>query len=965
MDKVSDDTADSELDEQSSPAPSTESDQQPDGAESNESDEEDTGSGRSTSANTSRDRPEPKGDAPKAASYERLPADDELSFEAIASAISSAASNAQLAEERSAAPGGDRMPAEGGAGSLLGSSEQGAAPPLEGDTGLLQSEPASEEAGRPSGLIYPPASVQPAAKPDPSPASRPAQPIRRRTAGEHVAEVIDHIVERRKQAAGSRSPAGQQGPQIVVVAPVGGMKARSLTKAEPAAAPANKSSSGSNSSTPDSKAAIKKQPVVEDKRIVSSLKKEVSQSFGAKKDLLRKQSKPIGARLLGNPAELAKDSSSPSQIKYSERVEVIEDDDSSAFLMKNHPRGSQLAAELDRDDENERRRSDLDTSEPQHQALAPESPAMLLEAIGEQSSIHVSSQPSEPRSRSPRHEMVSHFERYARQFAEPTGHNQQPPQQQPQQQPKLYSAEQLIRDHVLKSKLRTSKQSGQQEPLGAETQKRPEAAGEQQQFMPSQQMKSPPTTVRPPHNGPSSASSTESNSTNRDKLVRQQQPSLASPRQERLLAPNREQPADIQQGYASSIQAVQVPMFMQQKQLTSAQSGPAKQADMYQAIESQQSSLQYQPAPSQQHIAADPGASSNQQQLNEQYQQMEQQQSSQSQQQPQIPQQSALPVFADQEYNVPAHMAESVIQDIQRSQPTIGMVNNQPTLVSLAEQVPYLQNQQQQQLQLQYQPSNQQSLYQLASQQQAWQSQAAAANLLARLANQQQQEYYLNQQQPQTQVLANRNGIETPSKSIRSAIVHPVAQLALRHLLNSIGQQQANAVAASKQSGANEPRARSMAAPLNSNNQVSNQAPTDAMQVAGSAPAISDALPSIGGPLLASPTPDNASTGRSMRSLPIGDKLAAGQASQDQETQESYGQMPAYHMPAGYGDSGGHHYDGDGYQSDHDKKSKGVTFHFGGGPIGGGTQLITSPMGIFKHLMIPLLPNPRGKHSNN
>lgn len=39
--------------------------------------------------------------------------------------------------------------------------------------------------------------------------------------------------------------------------------------------------------------------------------------------------------------------------------------------------------------------------------------------------------------------------------------------------------------------------------------------------------------------------------------------------------------------------------------------------------------------------------------------------------------------------------------------------------------------------------------------------------------------------------------------------------------------------------------------------------------------------------------------------------------------------------------------------------SKGLTLHFGGGPVGGGTQLMTSPVGIFKTLLLPLLPKPR------
>ena len=38
---------------------------------------------------------------------------------------------------------------------------------------------------------------------------------------------------------------------------------------------------------------------------------------------------------------------------------------------------------------------------------------------------------------------------------------------------------------------------------------------------------------------------------------------------------------------------------------------------------------------------------------------------------------------------------------------------------------------------------------------------------------------------------------------------------------------------------------------------------------------------------------------------------------------------------------------------------KGLTLHFGGGPIGGGGQIVTSPIGIFKTLLLPLLPKPR------
>lgn len=49
----------------------------------------------------------------------------------------------------------------------------------------------------------------------------------------------------------------------------------------------------------------------------------------------------------------------------------------------------------------------------------------------------------------------------------------------------------------------------------------------------------------------------------------------------------------------------------------------------------------------------------------------------------------------------------------------------------------------------------------------------------------------------------------------------------------------------------------------------------------------------------------------------------------------------------------------DDHQSSESGMSKGLTLHFGGGPGGGGSQLITSPMGIFKTLLLPLLPKPR------
>lgn len=59
------------------------------------------------------------------------------------------------------------------------------------------------------------------------------------------------------------------------------------------------------------------------------------------------------------------------------------------------------------------------------------------------------------------------------------------------------------------------------------------------------------------------------------------------------------------------------------------------------------------------------------------------------------------------------------------------------------------------------------------------------------------------------------------------------------------------------------------------------------------------------------------------------------------------------------GESSGGNKGGGHYQGQESDPSKGLTLHFGGGPMGGGGQIMTSPVGIFKTLLLPLLPKPR------
>lgn len=820
----------------------------------------------------------------------------------------------------------------------------------------------------------------------------------RRTPGEHVAEVIDHLVDRRKQQqelSEHHRPLG--GPQIVVVAPVGSSSlvksARSLTKSD------------------DTKVAPNKRTQMNKKSSDEPTKKVREQS---------KSTKPIGGRLLGT--QHAASSNAPG--KFSERVEVIEDDDSSALLMKNSPSGSS-------DQEQDRDETTAD-NEDQEEPTSSSSDAFAV--MGDDfANMHVSSNAGEPRLRSPRHEMSSSqsFERYApiqqqQQQQHYNHHHLQQVKQQQQQSAKLYSAEQLIREAVLKSKSRPHQhqQQQQEQPI-----KQVEATEQQPQSKKNDEPQ--PTTTAATTSTTTQASSAKipstTSSTNEPRPTTETSPAQGLKREQSKASRQQQepqiQPAESQQ---YGIQSVQVPMFTRQHSQFVDQIRPQQSYQHHRHHEQQQHQGQsidtYQPMESQQQsqqVARPSGFALN------------------NQQQAQVHQQ--LPVFADQEFNVPAHMAESVISQIQQSPSTVtGLLNGKSALFQAhapgqvpSQQQPfnYAANHHHHQQQLMQMPHSGQHMAVASSMRephvymqhpqhqplvQHWTQQQAAfaADLMARMAAN--RRHQLEQQLQSRQMMANRNGgssgseesakgekQETSSKrSILSSVskvlrprnlVQPMAEKAFNHLLSSFGQQAAAQQAEIESSSATEEdeqrssasqpasapsvssasaAAAAVAAPpagaassqlaTATSAAINNQQAMETLQGSGSAPIASAALPPVGGQLLQ--TAADSSSSRAMRSLPIGASAPALPQQvtiSDQEVQESYGQMPTYQMAGGdhYGGRGGHNY----HQPDHDKKSKGITFHFGGGPIGGGTQLITSPMGIFRHLMIPLLPNPRGK----
>lgn len=891
---------------------------------------------------------------------------------------------------------------------------------------------------------------------------------RRRTTGEHLAEVIDHIVDKRNHQRarfGDRSAAldeassrldHREGPQIVVVAPVGPngalLKARSLTKEAPAKSEAKVGGSGGDGAKKPSEAA-KKRPAA--------------------------QQKParIGGRLLGVAAA---DSNDPKQksngLKYSERVEVIEDDDSSALLapspseamVKSGPLPSDGAKFAnDSDDGNEEDDVEQEERKSSERNQMASQQADLLALNQEQlSSVHVSSHSGEARSRSPRHEASSRqmFERYAPINVQqsPVRYQQQQAQQQSQQQPpqqKLYSAEQVIMEHVLKSKARSLSEQQQQRPQTAQQLKQQSAEPNKKQRALSngkqitQEASSTTTTTTS-----SSASSTTTgqppaaaSAANDDQAEQHQangSPQQTRPQQRQqqqqqqtdqimmMMAPSEQsaseakpanserhyQPNEQQQAQAeyASMQPVQVPaLFIRQSHQMQQRPRQFLQ-DPYQTMESQQQHVRMV-GPAQ--VYAEPAQEQQAQAVSESQQRDQQPAANQHQYQgaQQQLKQQVLPVFADQEIQVPAHLAESVIRDLQQAPSTVqGMINGQPALFqaqpTMMAQVPMQQprnhhlsqQQQQHQMMMMMMMQQQQShhhqrphhMHSAESHQrptfasgpeQAQQQQPQTTSYLrqalnysplafmSRLARRQPSEQQqLHQDQmalQQQQVLASRAStkeeprklqpipdqpqdsslLDTAVKALgpKGRLIQPVAQMALKNLFSSLGQQaaaqqaEADAREQQQQQRSQQQRSSQQAAPQQTPEVATAQ---EQLAAAGSSPAA-----------VLAESPQGA---RSMRSLPIGAQapvsqrqmqpIAMASAGPDQEAQESYGQMPAYHMAPQYGGGGGEH-----YQGDHDKKTKGITFHFGGGPIGGGTQLITSPMGIFKHLMIPLLPNPR------
>lgn len=821
-----------------------------------------------------------------------------------------------------------------------------------------------------------------------APSSSSGAQIRRRTTGEHLAEVIDHLVDRRKQQRqhdgfrfGDRSglshsdsdEAVQHGPQIVVVAPVGAsgalLKARSLTRATDEIATEVKSDKPKKENT---KSDLNKSGPIK-KANVAIPRKPIAKTANTNKQ--------TGARLLGVGPVLGQ-----TDVKFSERVEVIRDEDSSSLLMSDI----------------EHKSSDQQLSDQ------------------EDASIHVSSNSAEPRSRSPRHEQsISYMlERYAPMAKE---FNEQPPQVNANSQAKLYSAEQLIRSHLMRAK-----SQNQQGPNQSNNRVNQQIRSEQQATSAPVVSSTTTTTERPP----ASSRAPEMLQQNRQQQQQQQRSETG-------------QDSSMQKGpqegdqFAPSYQPVQVPaFFIQQSALPTGQNQPNLASDQYQVMESQQHQVQ-----------TPESLVSNQQQ--------QQQQSAQQQEYFQVADQQTgqnnqlmaqpLPAFADQEIQVPAHMAESVIRDLQQSPSTVtGMLNGRQMMFQALPQnhqvqVPQqqifsnLQSQQQQLLQQQQQhhrfllAQQQAQLQNVAESQQRPQfmsmaktnlgSQQSSAggytlnpfSLVSRLvASRRQPQEQQQARGANQQVLANRDSaakedrnhhqpeqqrhtstsIISGAKSLGPrSLVQPVAQMALKHLLSSISQQ---AESMSRQAAAQQAQLdaaelhhqrqhRSSPVPMapSQSAQAAAQAiaptglnqPTagqDSLQGAGSSPVGMAALPPqsvLSANQQTGPDGSGAASARSMRSLPIGAQAPASQQQvqsiNDQEVQESYGQMPTYQMAEyGHGGGGGGGY---GQYDNSDKKSKGITFHFGGGPIGGGTQLITSPMGIFKHLMIPLMPNPRGK----
>jgi len=851
-----------------------------------------------------------------------------------------------------------------------------------------------------------------------------SQTARRLSTGEHLAQVIDHLVDRRQQRDGQWAPA-QQGPQVVVVAPVGVERARSLVREQPRAQEAQQ--------------AAKLAPNAGDSKLERGGVAE-GQAKSGEQQLQVRARRPLGARLLGSGA------AGSGEGEFSERVEVIEEDDSSSLLAA----AEEQPAKRPAGEEPEGPEGEQEAEE-----QAETAPPGELEAAGAQEvpgrkqsgqtqeveveelaqSSHVSSNSAEARLRAPRHfKQQAEFERFPQQGPGGQAHEepvqggpsaarpqqpevqgapreqqqiqsqqqQQQQRQRQQQRARLYSAEQLIREHVLKSKQRQQQPGGQQqlEAAGEKTSQGGVAQEERPTVRETEgeagRAGAPPTLEARGSGTGNSLPQTSARQENGGAQHAAQRPAEPRPQQQKArpqvytvarLAHHfhaGQTAGPSQTRAAPEEQLAGAQLVSEAFQLMESQQAPQalRPANQHQQQQQQQHHFQPQPHHHQQQFQMQQQQLQQQQQVQQQ-QQLQQQQSQMQQFQQQLQpnnynqqQAHALPVFQDQEIQVPAHMAESVIQDLQRSATRVtGFMNGRPatfqaTVGAAANNAASgLQAAGSQPLQLRVPPmAPPMALHLQQRRPTLGQLQSPMSQFF--LAQQQQQQQYLQQQAAgRPLVVARReqdhqakategqsSASKEPRKSLLSpaALVQPIAQRALRNLLGSFGQQAAEQQAQLDEQEQRQQQAQAHHQPAElktASGLTNNQPPTDHMQAAGSAQEATA--------LLAPAADDQQAAGRSMRSLPIGAHAPANQQqmqpapTNDQDTSESaYGPMPAYEPhyagppPAPYQD---------------DKRTKGITFHFGGGPIGGGTQLITSPMGIFRHLMIPLLPNPRGK----
>lgn len=716
---------------------------------------------------------------------------------------------------------------------------------------------------------------------------------KKRSTGEQVAQLIDQIVERRNLRGQPESVRLQRdqvsrGPQIVVVSPMSdaNMKARSLIKLE---------------EKPELKSENQTKPV---------------------------QLKPLGARLLGSGEPTG-------ESKYSERVEVIEDDDSSALLIPivaATPSGGELAVDSSfelPDSIHVSSQPDKPKSRSQRHDLRP---GQILERYSISSSANISNPPkAERRSSDSESALDSQEQAKGETVSKPAAYSGQKSEQ------KLYSAERLILDHLIRSKAKAAKQQPATSKIPAE------------RNATKLDIQAPEISTTPPQPPPPA------------KEVKGQ-PRQQTHRQAQL---------------RNELQAVKVPMIIEQPFIRRPQMVVEKPVEAYEMAESQyQSDTDELVQQAQYH----------QQQRHHVQPSHQQLYPSASQTHPK----SQLPILPDQEFNVPAHLADSVIQNIQRTPSAVRYVNGQLTLMPNGPDGLQVPPQPHPPLQISASMQHPQStlympFYGRHATQEAQMRDSGLAVSASSQANSVMRAPSLfdrilqvrgqihnhntqaNQQNPlnyENKMLVNRESLDGSVEQVKSspskAFIPPMAQMALRHLMSSMSQPQVgaapsavpNVVDARSSDGVSMFSSSSSSSSSNSNNKQASQSSSElqeSQQILSAKSASDGAQP-------------GSQASQQQPQIQFG----------DQDVQESYNQMPVYHMhepppppppPVHYGGEGipAPPY---GHQPDHDKRTKGVTFHFGGGPIGGGTQLITSPMGIFKHLMLPLLPNPRGELIN-